>query len=121
MADVIIIGNGPAGISSALYTVRAGLRTIVIGRDNGALEKAGKIENYYGLTEPVNGKQLVKQGLAQAKELGVQVISDEVTGIGHDGVSYLVKTKLGEQRAGIVIMTTGSPRKKPALEQLEEY
>ncbi|HEX2927252.1 MAG TPA: FAD-dependent oxidoreductase, partial [Ruminiclostridium sp.] len=39
MVDVIIIGKGPAGISAALYTVRAGLRTLVIGMDNSALKK----------------------------------------------------------------------------------
>ena len=79
MADVTIIGNGPAGISAALYAARAGLETIVIGRDNGALDKADKIENYYGFTEPTNGRQLVAQGIEQAKRLGITVIESEVT------------------------------------------
>ena len=35
--DVIIVGNGPAGLSAALYTSRAKLQTLVIGKDNGAL------------------------------------------------------------------------------------
>jgi thioredoxin reductase (NADPH) len=47
MFDVIIIGNGPAGLSAALYTKRAGLDTLIIGRDNGSLAKADKIENYF--------------------------------------------------------------------------
>ncbi|MDL2294284.1 FAD-dependent oxidoreductase [Ruminococcaceae bacterium OttesenSCG-928-D13] len=121
MADVIIIGGGPAGISAALYTVRAGLETLVIGRDGGALEKAEKIENYYGLAEPMNGRQLVEQGLRQAKGLGVQLVTDEVTGIGYDGARYRVKTKTGEHQAPIVVMATGSPRKKPTIKGLTDY
>ena len=42
MFDVIIIGKGPAGISTALYTQRANLSTLVIGKDGGALEKTEK-------------------------------------------------------------------------------
>ena len=53
--DTIIIGNGPAGISAALYTCRANLKTLIIGRDGGSLEKAEKIENYYGFAEPIDG------------------------------------------------------------------
>ncbi len=45
MKNVIIIGNGPAGISAALYTVRAGIHTTVIGSGLGSLGKADKIEN----------------------------------------------------------------------------
>ena len=47
--DIIIVGNGPAGLSAALYTSRAKLQTLVIGKDNGALTKADKIENYFGM------------------------------------------------------------------------
>lgn len=50
MYDVIIIGKGPAGISAALYVKRANLSVLVIGKDNGALEKAKTVENYYGIT-----------------------------------------------------------------------
>ena len=42
--DVIIVGNGPAGLSAALYTSRANLKTLVIGKDDGALTKADRIE-----------------------------------------------------------------------------
>ena len=55
MSNVMIIGNGPAGISAALYTSRAGIQTTIIGKDSGSLGKAGKIENYYGFEQPVSG------------------------------------------------------------------
>ena len=43
--DVIIIGSGPAGISAGLYTKRAGLKTLIISKGVGNLEKAEKIEH----------------------------------------------------------------------------
>ncbi len=81
MFDVIIIGKGPAGISAALYTVRAGLRTLIIGQDKSSLMKADRIENYYGFAEPVSGKYLLEQGEKQAKRLGVKFDDNEVIAI----------------------------------------
>ena len=57
--DVIIIGKGPAGISASLYTIRANLKTLIIGKDNSNLEKADRIENYYGFENPISGKDLL--------------------------------------------------------------
>ena len=57
MQDVVIIGSGPAGLSAALYMLRGGFSTTVIGKDNGALEKAEKIENYFGLERPLSGHE----------------------------------------------------------------
>lgn len=121
IADVIIAGNGPAGISAALYTVRAGLKTLIIGRDTGALERADRIENYYGFLEPVKGADLVNTGIAQAKRLGAIILHDEVVGLSHDGQQLTVKTKDGEYRAASVILATGSSRNKPKIEGLAEY
>ena len=120
MADVIILGNGPAGISAAAYTARAGLETTVIGRDSGALSKAGEIENYYGFPTPISGEQLVHNGIDQAVRLGVSMISDEVLGITYDG-EYTVETKRKTHRAPCVILATGASRKTPRIEGLSGF
>jgi len=78
MPTILIIGKGPAGISAALYSARANVDTIVIGRDGGALNKASKIENYYGFAEPISGEHLLSQGIAQAVNAGAKIVDDEV-------------------------------------------
>lgn len=120
MADVIILGNGPAGISAASYTARAGLNTMVIGRDMGALTKAGEIENYYGFPEPVSGQQLVQNGIDQAGRLGAEMISDEIVGISYDG-EFAVQSKTNEYRASTVILATGASRRAPRIKGLSDY
>ncbi len=117
--DTIIIGNGPAGISAALYTCRANLKTLIIGRDGGSLEKAEKIENYYGFAMPITGKELLENGIAQAKRLGAKFVNDEVVGVGYDG-QYIIKTNSGEYKAPSMILTTGAIRTTPPIKGLKE-
>ena len=81
MYDVIIIGAGPAGISASLYTIRSNLKTLLIYKEKSALEKATKIENYYGFENGINGEELYKKGIEQARELGAEILNEEVTSI----------------------------------------
>ncbi|MCI1966097.1 MAG: NAD(P)/FAD-dependent oxidoreductase [Oscillospiraceae bacterium] len=120
MPDVIIMGGGPAGISAALYTARAGLATLILASGAGALEKADQIENYYGFAEPVSGKQLLENGIAQAKRLGVQVLNEEVVGLSYDG-EFLISTKQNTYRAPFAVMATGASRKAPKIPGLAEF
>ena len=120
MSNVIIIGNGPAGISTALYTTRAGIDTTIIGKDYGALGKASEIENYYGFKQPISGKDLIKDGIAQAKRLGVKIISDEVLGISYTD-KLVVLTKEKEYSADSVVIATGSARSTPPIKGLKEF
>lgn len=119
MPTVLIIGKGPAGISAALYSARANVNTIVIGKDEGALSKASKVENYYGFENPIEGTKLVRQGIAQAKNAGVQIIDDEVVGISYDG-KFTVSAKGGQYNADAVIIATGSSRATPRIKGLHE-
>ncbi|WP_110953904.1 NAD(P)/FAD-dependent oxidoreductase [Anaerosinus massiliensis] len=120
MFDVIIIGNGPAGISAALYACRGGLKTLIIGRDFGALQKADKIENYYGFAQPVSGKYLVSNGIEQATRLGTTIITSEVVGVSYEA-QYVVKTKDEHYTAPSVIIATGATRSTPAIRGLTDF
>lgn len=120
MSNVIIVGGGPAGISAALYTVRAGLDTTIIYNGVGALAKAHAIENYYGFALPVSGEALAMSGLEQARRLGARIIQDEITGIGFDEQLTLTGAA-GQYAADFVILATGSPRTAPRIPGLSEH
>ena len=120
MEDVIIIGAGPAGISAALYTARSNLNPIVINNGIGALAKAEKIENYYGLEESISGEELYERGLVQAKALGVRIIEAQVLGIkGFD--TFTVQTTAGDFDTVSVILATGSRRTAPSIPGIREF
>lgn len=120
MSKAIIIGSGPAGISAALYTARGNVDTTIISSGYGALEKAHKIENYYGLKEPISGKELHDIGISQAKALGCTIVEGEVLGLGYDG-QITVSLKDDLLKADAVIISTGSSRKSPSIKGLADF
>lgn len=121
MSDLIIVGNGPAGISAAVYAARAGVNTVVIGKDGGALSKAGQVENYYGFEHPISGQQLIHTGILQAKRLGVQIVEDEVVGISYETSGFTVKGIHGEYSAKSIILATGAGRLTPKIEGFDQF
>ena len=120
MENIVIIGAGPAGISAALYAARGNMNPLVINNGIGALEKAEKIENYYGLEQPLSGKELYERGISQAEALGVQILDAEVLGIsGFD--TFTVKTTAGDFDTVSVILATGGKRSAPKIPGLKEF
>lgn len=118
--DVIIIGSGPAGISASLYTARANLKTLIISKGIGTLEKVKTIENYYGLEKVLTGKELHKIGIKQAEKLGVEFIKDEVVKIDLED-NFKVETINNKYEAKAVIIATGTSRKVPKIKGIKEF
>ncbi|MDD2434134.1 MAG: NAD(P)/FAD-dependent oxidoreductase [Bacilli bacterium] len=118
--DVIIVGFGPSAISGALYTCRAGLKTLVIGKKAGSLLKTKEIENYYGFATPISGEELLNNGLKQASRLGATLLEAEVVDL-----TYLehfeVTTTEGKYEAKTVLLATGTSRRAPSIPGLKEY
>jgi hypothetical protein len=117
--DVIIIGSGPAGISAGLYTKRAGLKTLIISKGVGTLEKAEKIENYYGFLSQ-GGIELQKVGENQAENLGIEIKREEVMNISYNE-NFIVETLNFEYETKIVVIATGNSRKKSNIKGLKEF
>ncbi|MGN8887218.1 NAD(P)/FAD-dependent oxidoreductase [Blautia sp. HCP28S3_G10] len=120
MENVVIIGAGPAGISAALYTARGNLKPLVIDNGIGSLEKAEKIENYYGLEKPLSGQELYERGIEQAKALGVRIVNAQVLGVeGFD--TFTVKTTGGDYDTVSIILATGSKRTAPKIPGIRKF
>jgi len=117
--DVIIIGKGPAGLSCAIYTSRANLRTLVLGMEH-YLVKTPVIENYFGF-EKISGRELLEKGEAQAKKFGAEIKKEEVLSIKFDGKKFIVKTKKGEYSSRALVLCTGRPMKKLGIEAEEKF
>lgn len=120
MNDMLILGYGPAGVSAALYGLRAGLEVTLVGKDGGALQKAHMIENYYGLERPLTGEELMEVGKKQALKLGAQIVDDEVTDLMFDGTGFVATGLKGVYRGKTCIMATGAARKKQPLAGMGE-
>jgi len=118
--DLIVVGHGPAGVSAAIYAVRSGLKVLLVGRDRGSLEKAEKIENYYGFIDPIAGTDLLSHGLQQARRLGVDILEAEVTGITWME-SFEASTTRGTYQAPACVLATGMPRRKATIPGLTEF
>ena len=121
MYDVIILGAGPAGISASLYTKRANLKTLILYNDKSGLEKASLIENYYGFKNGITGEELYNIGIEQAKNIGVEVLKEEVVKIENNIEHFNVVTTKNEYQAKNLILATGNKKNRPKIKGIEKF
>lgn len=121
--DVIIIGGGPAGLTAAQYSSRAGLKTIVLDKSphGGALAYASVIENYPGLKEPIAGKDLLSIFREQAIKFGAEYKESKVIGVRLEGETKEVYTMDNSYQSKTVIIATGSLGRKTTIEGETEF
>ena len=82
MYDVLIIGGGPAGLTSAVYLRRAGKTVLLIERETfgGQITHSPRVENYPGFVT-ASGNEIADKFLEQAMSQGADIELDEVKGI----------------------------------------
>ena len=115
--EVIIIGGGPAGLAAGLYTSRARLSSLLIERGvvGGEIADAELVENYPGFAEGVSGLELGQLMHQQATKYGLNTVIAEATGIELKGGKKVVKTTKGNFTTKVVIIASGSERRKLGL------
>ena len=121
MFDVIIIGAGPAGISTGLYTKRANLKIMIIYQNDSNLEKAELIENYYGFSNGITGKDLYKEGINQAKNLGIELKNEEVINIKMKENGFDIITDKNEYKTKNIVLATGNKKNIPKIKGIQEF
>ncbi|MBU1148657.1 thioredoxin-disulfide reductase [Patescibacteria group bacterium] len=108
MHDVIIVGGGAAGLTSAIYASRRNLKTLVISQDTGGqAATTPEVENYPGFTEMVDGFVLMQNFKKQAEKFGTEFITSEVTAIEKVDGKFSVKTPDKTYDAESVILAFG--------------
>jgi len=120
--DSIIIGAGPAGLTSAIYLGRYERQTLLLSGDTGGQTAiAGTLENYPGFNQ-INGFELSNKILEQIKSLDkVEVkMGEQAEKIGKRENVFIVKTRKGEYEAKSLIIAAGKKHRKLGLDGEEK-
>jgi thioredoxin reductase (NADPH) len=114
--EVVVVGGGPAGLSTALYTTRLGHATAVVDRGGGRAAMMADTHNVIGITEDVSGMKLLAQAREQVESYGAGWHEDYVESAGRadDGERFRLETASGETiLTDRVVLATGFSDAKP--------
>lgn len=121
MHDIIIVGAGTAGLSAAIYGLRAGKSVLVLEQASygGQIINTPEIENYPAI-QKISGFEFATNLYNQAKNLGAEFAFEKVEGIADKGQFKEVKTKDKSYEGKAVILATGAKNRSLGVEKEEE-
>jgi thioredoxin reductase (NADPH) len=122
--DLVIVGNGPAGLSAAVYGASEGLRTLVIdsGGLGGQATSSSSIRNYLGFPRGLSGGSLARRAYEQAWVFGAQfAFMQRVTTLRREGdATVLQLAHGGVVTARAVVLATGASYRRLGVASLED-
>ncbi len=113
--DLIIIGGGPAGLTTAIYAAREGIKTLILerGAAGGNVGNTQHMENYPGFDEGISGQEFAERLTRQAKKFGVEILqASGVTKLTRQAQYLCIETTSKEYSARTVLIATGSRYKR---------
>jgi len=118
MYDVIVIGSGPAGLTAAIYTSRAKLKTLVIAGAGwgGQLMLTSEVENFPGFKEGILGSDLIDNMWRQAERFGAQMVFEDATAVDFSARPFEVRVRDSVYEGRSVIIAAGASPKWLGLE-----
>jgi thioredoxin reductase (NADPH) len=118
MYDVVIVGSGPAGLTAAIYTSRAGLKTLVAAGMlwGGNLMLTTEVENFPGFENGILGPELMEQMRKQAERFGAELVLENATSLDLKSKPFKVTVGNTVHEAKAVIIATGASAKWLGLE-----
>ena len=122
MQDVVIIGGGTAGLTAALYLLRAGKHVLILESEvfGGQISSSPRVENYPGIMQ-ISGSEFTDQLLEQVTALGAQIEMERATSIQERDGMKIVITDEHEYPCKSVIIATGSKHRHLGISQEEDF
>jgi thioredoxin reductase (NADPH) len=116
--DVVILGSGPAGLTAAIYTSRAGLKTLVVAGTlwGGQLMLTQEVENFPGFENGILGPKLMEEMRKQAERFGAELIFETATSADFKSKPFKVTVGNKVYESKSVIIATGASAKWLGLE-----
>ncbi|MSR77570.1 MAG: thioredoxin-disulfide reductase [Candidatus Omnitrophica bacterium] len=110
ICDVIVIGGGGSGLTAALYTSRANLKTFLFEKliAGGQIAVTNEVENYPGFPELITGPEIAMRMEEQAKKYGTQIVYDEVKSLKKDGAIFEVASSSKVYKSKAIILACGA-------------
>lgn len=111
--DVIILGSGPAGLTAAIYTSRARLKTLILSGNlpGGQLMTTSDVENFPGFPNGILGPQLMLNMREQASKFGANIIDDTAIQVDFVHKPFRILSSEEYEADAVIIATGASPRK----------
>lgn len=118
--DVVIIGSGPAGLTSAIYAYRGNLKTLVLSGNElgGKLTKTYKVENYPGFKE-IMGADLANDFIEHVKNFNIEIKEGLVKEIKDNNQIVLSNDEIINTKA--IIVASGTSENKLQLENADKF
>jgi thioredoxin reductase (NADPH) len=123
---LVVVGAGPAGLTSSVYGASEGLKTLLVDRDapGGQAGLSARIENYLGFPAGLSGRDLTNRAVAQARKFHVEIVSPQAVTRLHVENEYKVLSFADgtSVQADTVVLAMGVQWRKLAdVEGLERF
>ena len=113
MYDVIILGSGPAGLTAAIYTTRASLKTLIIAGEKwgGQLQLTTEVDNFPGFPEGIQGPELMEKMRKQAERFGAEIVDVSFKQADFSKRPFVIETTDKSYESKSIIIATGADTK----------
>ena len=121
MYDIIVVGAGPAGLTAALYALRADKSVLVIEKETfgGQITYSPRVENYPGFNV-MSGNEFAEKLIDQVTEQGAEIEMETVTSIEGEAGNFTVLGETADYNAKAVIIAAGSKHRQLGLPKENE-
>ncbi len=126
VADVLVVGAGPAGLASSVYAASEGLSVVTLDQQGpgGQAGTSSKIENYLGFPTGLSGQELAERASIQAQKFGVRIATPvEAVALEQlDNQQYCLRTRDGRQfQAKAIVIAAGAQYRRLPIDHLEAF